>query len=105
MLFYGTKPRQREYDDISNLTHPYEHVGTDIFEFMGVQYLVTTDYYSRFKEVDKLTTSTSQQVMTKLKAHFKRHGIPKTLTSDNGTQFSSKELRDSVDTRSMAHKT
>ena len=58
------------------LTHPYEHVGTDIFEFMGVQYLVTTDYYSRFKEVDKLTTSTSQQVITKLKAHFTRHGIP-----------------------------
>jgi len=86
-------------------THPYEHVGTDIFEFMGVQYLVTADYYSRFIEVDKLTTSTSQQVITKLKAHFARHGIPKTLTSDNGTQFSSKEFRDFIDKWSIDHKT
>ena len=64
-------------------TYPFEHVGTDILEFMGIKYLITVDYYSRFIEVDKLTTSTSQQVITKLKAHFARYGIPKTVTSDN----------------------
>ncbi|KAK2720824.1 hypothetical protein QYM36_004637 [Artemia franciscana] len=34
-------------------TYPLEHVGTDIFEFMGIKYLTTDDCYSRFIELDK----------------------------------------------------
>ena len=50
------------------------------------------DYYSQYVEVQKLSTTTSAGVISFLKAMFARHGIPTTLLSDNGPQFSSKEF-------------
>ena len=73
--------------------YPFQHVGLDIFTFSGMEYLITVDYYSRFFEVDKLAISNSQQVISKLKMHFARYGIPEKITSDNGPQFSSEQFR------------
>jgi hypothetical protein len=72
---------------------PWQHVGCDLFEWNGKQYAITVDYYSRYFEVDNLASTTTSQVVTKLKGHFARHGIPAILTSDNGPQFSSSEFR------------
>ena len=44
------------------------------------------DYYSRFIEVAKLSTASSND----LKSIFACHGIPESLTSDNGPQYSAK---------------
>ena len=41
---------------------------------MGQDYLVTADYQSNFCKLDSLTSSKS--VITKVKAHFARMGIP-----------------------------
>ena len=68
---------------------PWEKVGTDIFCIEGRNYLVTVDYFSQFIEVDYLTDTTSQAVVSKLKGQFARHGIPDVVISDNGPQFSS----------------
>ena len=72
---------------------PWQFVAADLFEFQGKEYLVTMDYYSNFFEVDKLSSQTSREVIDKLKCQMARHGIPDTLRSDNGPQFSSQEFR------------
>ena len=46
------------------------------------------DYFSRYSEVYKLTTTTSKNILISLKTAFSRHGIPDTLRTDNGPQFS-----------------
>jgi hypothetical protein len=38
----------------------WQVIGTDLFEFQGRNYLVTTDYYSNFFEVDRLYNTTSK---------------------------------------------
>ena len=68
---------------------PWEKVGTDLFHIEGRNYLVTVDYFSQFVEVDYLTETTSQMVVSKLKGQFARHGIPDVVVSDNGPQFAS----------------
>ena len=68
---------------------PWEKVGTDLFCIDGRNYLVIVDYFSQFVEVDYLTDTTSQTVITKLKGQFARHGIPDVVVSDNGPQFAS----------------
>lgn len=50
---------------------------------------MTADYYSRYFELDKLQTTTSASVISKLKAAFAQHGIPEAVISDNGPQYSS----------------
>lgn len=65
--------------------YPFQHVAADLFQLNGQDYMVTVDYMSRFFEVDRLTNTTSRQVINKLKYHFVRYGIPKRLTTDNGS--------------------
>ena len=54
--------------------YPWQVVGTDLFEIKGVHYLITVDYFSRYQEVNKLTTTTSSAVITALKGVFSKHG-------------------------------
>ena len=57
----------------------------------------------RYVEVQKLSNITSTGVISFLKAVFARHGIPMTLMSDNGPQFSSKEFQDFATTYHFHH--
>ena len=60
--------------------------------FDGKSYMVSSDLYSDFFELDHLRSTSSVYVIKKLKAHFARHGIPEQLVSDNGSQFVSREF-------------
>ena len=55
---------------------PWQRVAADLFEFEEKTYLVTSDYYNDFLELDHLRSPSSVYVIRKLKAHFARHGIP-----------------------------
>ena len=50
------------------------------------------DYFSRYPEIYKLSTTTSQGVINALRLLFARHGVPEILRSDNGTQYVSQEM-------------
>ena len=67
---------------------PWEKVGTDIFEWRNSSYLLVMDYYSRYIEVAKLSSMTSQNIVQHLKSIFARHGTPETVISGNGPQYS-----------------
>ena len=49
--------------------------------------LVLVDYFSRFVEVDIIRTTSTDTVVSCLRKHFARHGLPDSLRSDNGPQF------------------
>ena len=72
--------------------YPWQIIGTDLFELEGTKYLLTVDYFSRYPEVTKLTTTTSATVISHLKNMFSHHGIPEVVCSDNGPQFSDLEF-------------
>ena len=82
---------------------PWERVATDLFELDGTTYLLLVDYYSRYIEVQKLTSLTSASVITAMKAVFSRHGIPTTVVSDNGPQYSSQEMREFAESYGFTH--
>ena len=71
---------------------PWQKIGLDLFEIAGKHYLAVVDYYSNFIEIDLLTTMTSARVVTLLKKHFARYGIPIVTVSDGGPQFVSQEF-------------
>ena len=85
--------------------YPWQVIGTDLFEIKGVHYLITVDYFSRYPEVNKLTTTTSSAIITALKAVFSRHGLPEVVRSDNGPQYSSHEFARFADTSNFKHVT
>jgi len=70
-------------------TRPWSTVGADLFQKDNKHYLVIVDYFSRFFEVAKLTSTTAEAVVEHFKSIFARHGIPEVVRSDNGPQFAS----------------
>ena len=74
-------------------SHPWEKVAADLFQLKGKSYLLAVDYYSKYVEVQTLSSTTSTSVVASLKAIFSRHGIPTTFVSNNGPQFNSEEMR------------
>lgn len=85
---------------------PWFKLGCDLFEFNKKMYILVVDYYSKFVEVELLSSGyNSSQVVLKLKSIFSRHGIPCILVSDNGPPFNSKEFREFCKSWEIEHKT
>ena len=84
-------------------TRPWQSISAVLFELNGTDYVVTTDRYSNFFELDVLVSKTSKEVIAKLKPHFARYGLPDRLITDNGPQFDYNEFQKFRKIISLAH--
>ena len=72
---------------------PWKKVDIDLLSSEGRNYLITVDYYSNFFEIDFLKETLTEDVITKFKHHFARHGVPNTVISDGGPQYTSHKFK------------
>ena len=86
-------------------SRPWERLGMDLFDFQGKIYLLVVDYYSRWLEIKRLHSQTSDYVMNILKELFATHGIPEIVISDNGPQYASEAFRKFAKTYGFIHST
>eukprot|EP00731_Ephydatia_muelleri_P034108 Em0047g27a len=73
--------------------YPWQKIASDIFMLHGHTYLIIVDYFSRFPEVIQLPRTTSQTLIESFKLVFAHNGIPEELVTDNGPQYTSKEMK------------
>ena len=68
---------------------PWQKIHTDFYGPLpsGEYLLVVIDRYSRYPEVEIVHSTKAVSVIPKLDKMFATHGIPKTMTSDNGPPF------------------
>ena len=68
--------------------------------------MITVDYLTNYWESDHLQeNTTSTTVIKKIKAEFALHGVPATVFTDNGPQFSSDEFRRFAQSWGFNHET
>lgn len=84
---------------------PWRKVGMDLFHLKGKDYLLVIDYHSNYPEFTCLSDTTAERVVTHTKAIFARHGIPVTVISDNGPQFSSQCFKNFAEMYGFEHVT
>ena len=70
----------------------WQKVGMNLMELKQQTYLIVVDYYFCYIEMAKLNSTTSCSIINHLKSIFSRHGIPGTVVSDNGPQYSCEEF-------------
>ena len=86
------KPHAEPMIPTSLPEYPWQKVATDLMQYKNSMYLLVIDYYSRYIEIAKLTSTTSKDIINHLKSIFSRHGISERLISDNGLRYSSREF-------------
>ena len=86
---------------------PWQHLGADFMSFDGSEYLVIVDYYPKMPIVRRMPTSqcTAAKTITHLKELFAEHGIPESIRSDNGPQFSSHLFKEFAEKWNFTHHT
>lgn len=84
---------------------PWQQLGADLCSHQGRDYLVVTDYYSRWLEVRQLHSTTSTAVINKFRLIFATHGIPDVIISDNGPQFQCRQFKDFAEEYDFEHRT
>ena len=82
---------------------PWVKVATDLFELNNRHYVIVVDYRSKYFEVSRLYSTTSQSVIKALKKIFVSHGIPKIVFSDNGPQYTSRDFKKFSDEWDFQH--
>ena len=75
---------------------PWQDLAVDLLGPLpsGHSILVVVDYYSRYYEYTLMTSTTAVKVIDDLEEIFSRHGLPRTIKSDNGPQFTSGEFQE-----------
>ena len=74
---------------------PWVTVAVDIFYmyYKGRDYLLVLDYFSKYREVARLSSKNSEAVIMAMKDMFARHRIPERLIADN-MPFNSVKFKD-----------
>lgn len=72
---------------------PWRKLALDFTEVAnGVHLLVLVDYYSRYPEVEIMTSTTAKSTIFKLRMIFTRFGYPEQIVCDNGPPFCSEDF-------------
>ncbi|KAF8563136.1 hypothetical protein P879_11881 [Paragonimus westermani] len=71
---------------------PWQHVAVDLFSHADKSYLLLVDYFSDLFEIEKLSATSAEEIMGRLKAQFARYGSPECVRSDGGPQFSAQQF-------------
>ena len=96
-------PTTLQHHDVPD--YPFQVVASDLFELDGSSYLLAVDYYSRWVNVAKLPNTRSVTLIEQFEKWFCDFGIPETLISDNGPQYSSSEFKECMQKLRINHVT
>ena len=71
----------------------FERIHVDFCEYSGKNFLIITDSCSKWIEAYQMSLITSTETINRLRDCFARFGLPETIVSDNGPQFTSSEFK------------
>ena len=85
--------------------HPWHTLGSDLFYFQRIDFLVVVDYFSKYLIIRKIPNSTSSAVIKELGMIFSEFGNPLVFRSDNGPCYSSQEFKFFMQNWLIEHRT
>jgi hypothetical protein len=73
---------------------PWKLLGTDIFDIQGKQYVILSDYFSKYPLIREIPAPlTSKAVTLFFEEVFGLFGVPEEIRSDNGPQYAGENFR------------
>ena len=85
-------------------TRPMERVHVDFAEYKGVQLLIVIDAFSKYIWTFVMNKdTTTPRLLRQLDSIFADRGLPTTIVSDNGPQFTSQMFGDHMKSKNIKH--
>ena len=83
---------------------PWQRIHIDFAgPFLNSMFLVVVDAHSRWLEVERMSSTTSEKTIETLQMLFARYGVPAQLVSDNGPQLKSDEFEQFLKRNGIKH--
>ena len=101
----ASMPQAFSYHPWQHPRAPWDRVHADFGEWRGTHFLVVVDAYSKWPEVRRMRSTTTQHTIEVLLDIFATHGLPRVLVTDNGPQFTSIEFSNFLSSNCIAHRT
>ena len=108
--FKGSKGLVQLWQEVPQVTRPMERVSLDLVDMVGgtnnYRYVLTTiDNYSRFVRFFPLKSKSTLEVTTAFSFYLRSYGIPETVLTDNGCEFTSSIFQQKCTTAGIVHVT
>lgn len=83
--------------------HNWQRIHIDFAHYEGKDFLLIVDSHSKWIEVFYMPTTTSIKTIEKLRHCFAAYGLPCTVVSDGGPQFTSHEFKEFLKSNGVHH--
>ncbi len=84
---------------------PWTKLATDLFSVKGDDYILITDYHSKYPILHKLPNTRSETISRIIATTFSMFGIPKEIVSDNGPQYTGQAFQEMCNDWGITHTT
>lgn len=84
---YDRNPIRPQFNIVPPATKPFEIVHMDLFTIQNEKYVTFMDVFTKYGQAYHLRDGTAISIIQALLQYFSHHGVPTTIITDNGTEF------------------
>ena len=84
---YDRNPIRPQFNVVPPATKPFEIVHLDLFTVHSEKYITFIDVFTKYGQAYHLRDGTAVSILQALLRYCSHHGVPLTIITDNGTEF------------------
>jgi hypothetical protein len=100
---YDRNPIKPKFNIVPPATKPFEIVHMDLFTVQNEKYVTFMDVFTKYGQAYNLRDGTAVSVLMALLHYATHHGVPLTLVTDNGTEFTNQLFSEFVRLHKVNH--
>lgn len=100
---YDRNPIQQQFNIVPPATRPFEIIHMDLFTVQNEKYLTIVDVFSKYAQAYHLRDGTAISILQAVLKFSTHHGLPLTIVTDNGTEFTNQLFNEFVNLHKINH--
>lgn len=100
---YDRNPVKQQFRVVPPASKPFELVHVDLLTIQGEKFITLVDAFSKYAQAYYLRDGTAVSVVQALLKYSTHHGIPITIVSDNGPEFTNQLIAEFVKLHKIQH--
>ena len=100
---YDRNPIRPQFNVVPPATKPFEIVHIDLLSIHGEKFITLIDVFTKYGQAYHLRDGTAVSILQSLLHYCTHHGIPITIVTDNGTEFTNQLFSEFVRLHKIIH--